>query len=35
MIEVLISVIVQTTPKAKQRVHDFLKGKAGTKVKKA
>ena len=33
--EALISAIAQAAPEAKQRVRDFLEGKAGTKVKKA
>ena len=33
--EALISAIAQAAPEAKQRVRDFLAGKAGTKVKKA
>ena len=35
MTEALISAIAQAAPEAKQRVRDFLEGKAGTKVKKA
>ncbi len=35
MTEALISAIAQAAPDAKQRVRDFLEGKAGTKVKKA
>jgi enoyl-CoA hydratase/carnithine racemase len=35
MTEALISSIAQAAPEAKQRVRDFLEGKAGTKVKKA
>ena len=35
MTEALISAIAQAAPEAKQRVRDFLSGKAGTKVKKA
>lgn len=35
MTEALISAIAQAAPEAKQRVRDFLAGKAGTKVKKA
>ncbi len=34
MTEALISAIAQAAPEAKQRVRDFLEGKAGTKVKK-
>jgi len=34
MTEALISAIAQSAPEAKQRVRDFLAGKAGTKVKK-
>lgn len=35
MTEALMSAIAQAAPEAKQRVRDFLEGKAGTKVKKA
>ena len=35
MTEALISAIAQAAPEAKERVRDFLSGKAGTKVKKA
>ena len=35
MTEALISAIAQAAPEAKQRVRDFLEGKAGTKVRKA
>ncbi len=35
MTEALISAIAQAAPEAKQRVRDFLAGKAGTKVRKA
>ena len=35
MTEALISAIAQAAPEAKQRVRDFLEGKAGTKVNKA
>ena len=35
MTEALISAIAQAAPEAKQRVRDFLEGKAGTKVQKA
>lgn len=35
MTEALISAIAQAAPEAKQRVREFLEGKAGTKVKKA
>ena len=34
MTEALISAIAQAAPEAKQRVRDFLEGKAGTRVKK-
>ncbi len=35
MTEALVSAIAQAAPEAKQRVRDFLEGKAGTKVQKA
>ncbi|MEZ5607918.1 MAG: crotonase/enoyl-CoA hydratase family protein [Burkholderiaceae bacterium] len=35
MTEALMAAIAQSAPEAKQRMHDFLSGKAGTKVKKA
>jgi enoyl-CoA hydratase/carnithine racemase len=35
MTEALMSAIAQSAPEAKQRVRDFLEGKAGTKVQKA
>jgi hypothetical protein len=33
--EAMMAAIAQSAPEAKQRVRDFLEGKAGTKVKKA